>query len=63
MSKQRIIALQKQVKIARDALVRIVNGHAGNIHHVHIAEEALDDMRRHDPSPPVAGLMGWERRP
>jgi hypothetical protein len=61
--KQRIIALQKQVKIARQAFAKIINGHAGHIHHVSIADEALDDMRRHDPAQSSAGLLGWEKRP
>jgi hypothetical protein len=62
MSKQRIIDLQKQVKIARDALGKIVNGHAGGRDPYTIADQALDDMRRHDPAPSSAGLLGWEKR-
>lgn len=61
MSKQRIIDLQKQVKIARDALGKIVNGHHGRDSYS-IAEQALDDMRRHDPAPSSSGLLGWEKR-
>jgi hypothetical protein len=62
MSKQRIIDLQKQVKIAREALGKIVNGHAGGASPFGIAEQALDDMRRLDPAPSSAGLLGWEKR-
>lgn len=62
MSKQRIIDLQKQVKIARDALGKIVNGHAGGRSPYNLAEQALDDMREHDPAPSSAGLLGWEKQ-
>jgi hypothetical protein len=61
--KARIIALQKQVKIARDAMTRIVNGHHGPADAYSIADAALDEMRKHDPAPSSAGLLGWEKRP
>lgn len=63
MSKQRITALQKQVKIARDALGKIVNGHHDRRDAYSLAEQALDDMRQHDPAPSSSGLLGWEKRP
>lgn len=60
MSKDRIIDLQKQVKVARAALEKIRRG----AQHPHlIAEEALDAMRPKDKPTPLAGLMGWERAP
>lgn len=62
MSKERIIALQKQVKIARDAFKRIVDGHYVRPDAYGIAEQALEDMREHDPAPSSSGLLGWERR-
>lgn len=62
MSKQRIIDLQKQVKIARTALGKIVNGHSGGRDPYVIASDALDEMQRHDPIPSSAGLLGWEKR-
>lgn len=58
--KQRIIDLQKQVRIARDALAKIVTGHHGRAYS--IAEQALDDMRPKDKPLPLAGILGWEKR-
>jgi len=60
--KQRIIDLQKQVRIAREALTKIVNGHAGHVNHVSIADQALDDMRPKDKAVPLDGLLGWSKR-
>lgn len=62
MSKQRIIDLQKQVQIARDALGKIVNGRHDWPDAYAIADEALDEMRQHDPAPLSSGLLGWEKR-
>ena len=59
--KQRIIDLQKQVRIARTALDKIVNGHSGGRSAYGLAEEALDEMRRLDPPPSLSGLLGHER--
>jgi len=60
--KQRIIDLQKQVRIARAALNRIRYGADVDA----IAEKALDDMMALDPPTkraPLAGVLGWERHP
>lgn len=62
MSKSRVIALQAQVKIARDALQKIATGHCGRLGPESIAEDAMDEMRKHDPAPSSAGLLGWEKR-
>lgn len=60
--KQRIIDLQKQVRIARTALEKIVQGHGGR-HDAHtIAEQALDDMMPKDRPAPLDGLLGWSKR-
>lgn len=58
--KQRIIDLQRQVRIARAALQKIVHGTARP--HA-IAEEALYDMLPSDKPSPLAGVLGWEKRP
>lgn len=59
--KQRIIDLQRQVRIARTALEKIVHSSTDP---VNTAEEALDEMRRQDKPAPLAGVLGWEgRRP
>jgi hypothetical protein len=55
----RIIELQKQVSIARGALLRISNG--GNNPEV-IAERALDKMWPLDLKQPLQGVVGHERR-
>lgn len=59
MNKQRIIDLQKQLKIARTALEQIRQG-TGQPEGV--AADALDEMMPHDKVNPIAGLMGWEKR-
>ncbi len=61
--KQRIIDLQKQVRIARTALEHIVHGHAGGRDAYTIAEQALDDMQPKDRPVPLEGLLGWSKRP
>jgi hypothetical protein len=57
---ERIIALQRSLKIARDALTRIK---AGTSRADHIAEDALDEMFRLERMQPLQGLVGHERRP
>ena len=58
--KQRIIDLQKQVRIARTALSKIRLGSDAES----VAEEAIDDMMALDPPTkraPLASVLGWER--
>lgn len=59
MSKERIINLQKQVRIARTALERIKYG---TRHEEAVAETALDEMFKLDPKQPLQGLVGHEKR-
>lgn len=63
MTKQRIIDLQKQVTIARRALEQISTGHCGKLGPEAVAERALDEMRAKGVPAPLAGLLGWEKRP
>ena len=58
----RILALQRQVTIARRALERIKDGHRGGRDAETIAGDALDEMWRHEPTQPLQGLVGHERR-
>jgi hypothetical protein len=58
--KQRIIELQKSLKIARDALERIK---AGMTRHQSVAEEALDAMWKLEPKQKLQYLVGHARRP
>ena len=60
MSKQRIVKLQKSLKIASTALERIS---WGTIDNQSIAAEALDEMRRLEPKAPLQYLLGHERAP
>lgn len=60
MSKDRIIELQKALKIARDALERIRHGHARNPEAT--AETALDAMWPLERKQQLQGLVGHERR-
>lgn len=56
--KERIVALQKQLKIARDTLTRISSGH---YRPYGIAYEALDEMNRiewNSRPTPLQGLVG-----
>lgn len=60
--KQRIIDLQKQVRIARTALQAIASGR--DYPH-RIAEDALEGMMHKDAPAkraPLAGVLGWEKR-
>lgn len=59
MSKDRIIDLQRQLKIARAALDRIKYG---VLNPQSVAEEALDKLFQLDPKQPLQGLCGHERR-
>lgn len=60
MSKQRIIDLQKQVRIARTALERIK---AGTTRHQSVAEEAINEMWKLEQKQPLQYLVGHERPP
>ena len=60
MSKQRIVELQKSLKIARDALLRVSYG---TTRAQNIAEEALDEMRRLEPKAQLQGIVGHTPRP
>ncbi len=56
---ERIIELQRQVKVAREALERIK--YAPNNAEL-LADLALENMRPLDPKQPLQGLVGHERR-
>lgn len=58
--KERIIELQRQLKIARDALTYIQAGHGCASA---LAEDALDKMMPLDKKYPIQGVVGHERRP
>ena len=58
--KDRIVDLQKQVRIARTALNKIVTGNTRNVRHADIAIEALDDMWRVGQKQSLQGLVGHE---
>jgi hypothetical protein len=60
MSKQRIIELQKQLRISRSALERISYG---ILNPESLAADALDEMRRLDAKYPLQVLVGHERKP
>lgn len=59
--KQRIIALQKQVRIARIALEAVKYGRDPYA----VAERALDDIMALDPAAkraPLEDVLGWDKR-
>lgn len=59
--KQRIVELQKSLRIARTCLEKIYYGHS---HHPHRdAEAALEQIWKLDQKQPLQGLVGHERRP
>lgn len=58
-AKTRIIELQRQLKICRDALERIKHG-AGDP--VRIADDALYSLMPHDQKYSLQGLVGHNRR-
>lgn len=58
MSKDRIIELQRQLKIARTALAMIGRGCRDP---EGIANQAMDTMWPLDPKQPLQGLVGHER--
>lgn len=60
MSKQRIVELQKSLRIAREALTRIA---AGTTRSEQIAEEALAAIWKLEPKQQLQGLVGHARRP
>lgn len=59
-SRQRIIELQRQVRIARRALEHIAEGGDRRSPH-YIALEALEEMARLNPPAPLQGLVGHGR--
>jgi hypothetical protein len=59
MSKQRIIELQKSLKIAKEALERI---RYGTTRAESVASEALDKMWKLDPKQPLQGIVGHAPR-
>jgi hypothetical protein len=59
LSKQRIIELQKSLKIAREALERI---HYGTTRAETIATEALNEIWRLEPKQPLQGVVGHTPR-
>lgn len=58
--KTRIVELQHQLKIARDALTKIATGHTMNPQST--ADDALYSMFPLDQKQPLHGLVGHERR-
>lgn len=58
--KTRIVELQRQLKIARDALTKIATGHSGNPQST--ADDALYSMFPLDQKQPLQALVGHERR-
>jgi len=56
---QRIVELQRQVRIAREALERIMRQ---SCRAESIAETALDEMMPLDRKYPLQGLVGHEKR-
>lgn len=63
MNKDRIVSLQRQLKIARDALTQIksVDEQYSN-RSVRVAEDALTEMWKLDPKQPLQGLVGHAPR-
>lgn len=61
--KNRIVDLQKQVRIARTALehIKMIDESYSN-RSVRIAESALDEIWKLDPKQPLQGVVGHERR-
>lgn len=59
MAKERIIELQKSLRIARSALERIASGHAGNP--MSVADNALIEMWKLDKKQPLQTILGHER--
>lgn len=57
---QRIIDLQAQIKIAREALERIRDQHTSHPHN--LAANALDSMFALERKQPLQGLVGHERK-
>jgi hypothetical protein len=55
MSKQRIVELQKSLKVARAALERIQAGHRNP---EGLAEQALDEMWKLEPKQQLQGIVG-----
>jgi hypothetical protein len=56
MSQQRIIELQKALRVARTTLEKIAYGHAHNPEAD--AENALDAMRKLEPKAPLQRVVG-----
>jgi len=61
MSKDRIIELQRALRVARTTLEKIAYGHARNPESD--AENALDAMRRLEPKQQLQTLVGHAPRP
>lgn len=59
MSKERIIELQKSLRIAREALERISNG---TTRAEALAADALDKMWKLEPKQQLQGIVGHDRR-
>lgn len=57
--KDRVVELQRQLKICRDALARIKAGHGDPYA---IADEALYNLMPLDQKYPLQGLVGHERK-
>jgi hypothetical protein len=59
MSKDRIVELQKALRIARTALEKIRWGTSSPSS---VAEQALDEMWKLDPKQPLQGIVGHAQR-
>lgn len=60
INKDRVINLQRQVRIAQTALERIQYDHASNP--TSIAENALTEIWKLDPKQSLQGIVGHERQ-
>lgn len=58
---QRIIDLQRQVSLARRALIKIANGHVRQPERT--AEATLNEMMRLDPKQQLQGIVGHRMLP
>lgn len=58
-SQQRIVELQRQVKVAKSALAKIA---CGINNPDQVADDAIYEMRPMDPKVPLQGIVGHERQ-
>jgi len=58
MSKDRIVELQKALRLAKQALEKIKHGHLGRHEASFVAEAALDEIWPLERKQPLQGLVG-----